>query len=113
MGDSLDQEVAMSRRGKELATETSRQAHYILWSRLIDLKDPCSANPAYERNVGVYFRFLQYGVNYTNKDGLCAATLVGYATAISTLFTLQGVPSPIDLFDPDNATSMLITKHKK
>ena len=79
----------------------------------MDLKDPCRDEPAYERIVGVYFRFIQYGVNYTNKDGLRAATLVGYAKAISTLFTLQGYPSPIDLSDPDNATSIQITNHKK
>ena len=113
MGDSLDQEVAMSQRGKELATETSWQAHYILWSRLMDIKDPCGADPAYERIVGVYFRFLQYGVNYTNKDGLRATTLVRYAKAISTLLKLQVLPSPINLSDPDNAMSMLITNHKK
>ena len=88
MGDSLDREVAMSLRGKELATETSRQGHYFLWSRLMDIKDPCGANPAYERIVGVYFRFLQYVVNYMNKDGLRATTLTGYAKAVLTLFTL-------------------------
>jgi len=113
MGHSLEREMAMSQRDKELATETSQQAHYILWSRLMDIKDPCRADPAYKRIVGVYFRFLQYWVNYTNKDGLRAATLVGYAKAISTLFKLQGLPSPINLSDPDNATRMLITNHKK
>ena len=75
----------------------------------MDIKDPCGAD------VGVYFRLLQYGVNYTNKDGLRAATVtvVGYDKAISTLFMLQSFPSPIDLSDQDNATSMLITNHKK
>ena len=113
MGDSLDREVAMLRRGKELATETSQHAHYILWARLKDIKDACGADPAYERIAGVYFRFLQYGVNYTNKDGLRAATLTGYAKAVSTLFKLQGFPPPIDFYDPDNATCMLITNHEK
>ena len=79
----------------------------------MDIKDPCGANPAYERIVGVYFRFLQYGVNYTNKDGLRAKTLTGYAKAVSTLFALQGFPSPINLSDPDNSASILITNHKK
>ena len=100
MGNSLDREVTMSQRDKDIATESSRQAHYILWSRLIDIKDPCGDDPAYERIVGVYFRFLQYVENYTNKDGLRAATLVWYAKAISTLFTLQSFPSPIYLSDP-------------
>ena len=79
----------------------------------MDLQDLCGDDPAYERIVGVYFRFLQYGVNYTNKDGLRATTLIGYGKAISTLFKLQGFLSPINLSDPDNATSMLITNHKK
>ena len=79
----------------------------------MDIKNPCEADPVYKRIVGVYFRFLQYGVNYTNKDGFRAATLTGYAKAISTLFTLRVFPSPIDFSDPDNATCMLIMNHKK
>ena len=77
MGDSLDREMAMSRRDKEIATETSRQAHYILWSRIMDIKDPCGSEPGYDFIVGIYVGFLKYGVNYTNKDGLHAATLAG------------------------------------
>jgi hypothetical protein len=30
---------------KKLATETSWQAHYILWANLMDLKDPCGNEP--------------------------------------------------------------------
>jgi hypothetical protein len=52
------------------------------------IPDPCGSKPGYERIVGICIKFLQYGVNYTHKDGLRAATLVGYAKAISTLFTL-------------------------
>jgi hypothetical protein len=79
----------------------------------MDIKDPCGDEPVYERIVGVYFWFLQYGVNYTNKDGLRAATLTGYAKAVSTLFTLQGFPSPINFSDPENATCLLILDDKK
>ena len=88
MGDILDQEVAMSRRDKEVSTEASWQAHYILWSRIMGLKDPCGNDPGYEQIVGAYIGFLQYGVNYTNKDGLRAATLAGYAKAVNMLFTI-------------------------
>ena len=88
MGHSHEQEMAMPRRDKELATETSRQAHYILWANLRDLKDPCGNEPGLESLIGIYIGFLQYGVNYTNKDGLRAATLAGYAKAINKLFTL-------------------------
>jgi hypothetical protein len=38
--------------------------------------------------MGMYIGFLQYRVNYTNKDGLCAATLAGYAKSVNKLFTL-------------------------
>ena len=63
--------------------------------------------------MGAYIGFLQYGVNYTNKDGLRAATLIGYAKAISTLFTLQGFTSPVNLSDPNNAAGIIIMNHKK
>ena len=113
MRDSIDREVAMSQRDKEIATEASWQAHYILWSRIMDIKDPCGNKPGYERIVGVCIRFLQYKVNYANKDGLRAATLIGYAKAISTLFTLQGFTSPVNLSDPKNAAGIIIMNHKR
>ena len=113
MGDSLDQEVAMSRRDKDIATEASWQAHYILWSRIVGIQYPCGNKPRYEIIVGIYIRFLQYGVNYTNKDGLRAATLVGYAKAVSTLFTLQGFPSPVGPSGPNNAGGIIIMNHKR
>ena len=57
--------------------------------------------------------FLQYGVNYTNKDGLHATALVGYTKAISILFTLQGFPSPVDPSDPKNTGGIIIMNHKR
>ena len=50
-------------------------------------------------------------MNYTNKDGLRAATLVGYAKAMSILFTLQGFPSPVNPSDPNNMGGIIITNH--
>ena len=88
MGVSAYQEVAMSRKDKDIASETSWQAHYILWSRIMGIPYPCGGNQGYERIVAIYIKFLQYGVNYTNKDGLQAATLVRYAKAIMNIFTL-------------------------
>jgi hypothetical protein len=41
-------------------------------------------------------------VNYTNKDGLRAATLAGYGTALEYLFTLRKFKPPIDSSDPTN-----------
>ena len=105
--------MAMSQRDKELATETSWQAHYILWARIMDIKDPCGDEPGREFLVGTYIGFLQYGVNYTNKDGLRAATLAGYAKAVNTFFTLQGFPAPVDLHNPDNPAGCKIMNHQK
>ena len=63
--------------------------------------------------MGTYIGFLQYGVNYTNKDGLRAATLAGYAKAVNRLFTLRGFTAPVDLSDPENWTGMKIMNHQK
>ena len=73
MGNSADQEVAMSRQDKEIATEASWKARYILWLRLMGIPDPCGRNGGYKQIIAIYIKFLQYGVNYTNKDGLQSA----------------------------------------
>jgi hypothetical protein len=52
-------------------------------------------------------------MNYTNKDGLRAATLAGYAKAVNTLFTLRGFPAPVDLSNPDNPAGCKIMNHQK
>jgi hypothetical protein len=39
--------------------------------------------------------------------------LVGYAKAISILFTLQGFPSPVNPSDPNNAGGIIIMNHKR
>jgi hypothetical protein len=39
--------------------------------------------------------------------------LAGYTKAISTLFTLRGFTSPVDLSDPNNAAGIIIMNHKK
>ena len=80
---------------------------------MMDIKDPCGDEPGRDLLVGTYIGFLQYGVNYTNKDGLRAATLAGYAKAVNTLFTLRGFPPPIDLSDPENYAGMKIMNHQK
>ena len=113
VGNSLDRDVVMSQRDTEISTEASWQAHYILWSRIMGIPDPCVSEPGYERIVGIYIKFLQYGVNYTNKDGLRATTLVGYAKAILILFTLRGFPSPVNLSDPNNTGGIIIMNHKR
>jgi hypothetical protein len=79
----------------------------------MDINDPCGNEPGRDLLVGKYIGFLQYGVNYTNKDRLRAATLAGYSKAVTTLFTLQGFPPPVDLSNPENYTGMKIMDHQK
>ena len=67
----------------------------------------------WESLIGVYIGFLQYGANYTNKDGLQATTLAGYAKAVNKLFTLRGFAPPVNLSDPDNPAGVKITNHQK
>ena len=113
MRNSLEREMAISRRDKDIATETSQQAHYILWTRIMDIKDPCGNEPGYDIIVGLCVGFLQYGVNYTNKDGIRATTMAGYAKAVDNLFTLRGFTAPVDLSDPENYTGLKIMNHQK
>ena len=44
----------------------------------MNLPDPCGDDAEYELLAAIYIKFLQFGVNYTNKDGLRAQTLGGY-----------------------------------
>jgi len=74
---------------------------------------PCGSKPGYERIVGIYFKFLQFGANYTNKDELHAATLARYAKAILIIFTLQGFPSPINTSGQNNMGGIIITNHRR
>ena len=79
----------------------------------MNLSDPCGDDTEYELLAAIYIKFLQFGVNYTNKDGLRAQTLGGYATAISNLFKFRGFRTPIDTSDPNNYGGILIANHKK
>jgi hypothetical protein len=50
----------MSQQDKKIATEAFWQAHYILWSRIIGILDPCGSSPGYKRIVGIDIKFLQF-----------------------------------------------------
>ena len=41
MGDSVDQEMAMSQQHKEIATKASCQAHFIMWTIIMGIPEPC------------------------------------------------------------------------
>jgi hypothetical protein len=88
MEDCVDQEVAMSRRDKEIETEAAQQAHYIQWGLIMGILDPCGHQKGYQRIVAIYIKYLMSGVNFRNKDFLRLATVQGYATSINSLFRL-------------------------
>jgi hypothetical protein len=88
MGNHVDREMTNSQRGTYLETEAARQSHYIEWSRIIGIPDPCGSNVGYLRIVAIYIKYLENRVNYYNKNNLCSATLSGYAMTINTLFEL-------------------------
>jgi hypothetical protein len=113
LGDCVAREMAMSRRIKDIETIAARQAHYIQWCTVMKVPDPCGDNPGYEHMAAMYVKHLQFGVNYTNKDGLRAATLSGYASAIGLLFGLRGFNPPIVKDDPNNWGALLIANCKK
>ncbi len=108
MGDRIDQEVAMSRRDKEIETEAARQAHYIQWGLIMGILDPCGHQRGYQRIVAIYIGYLTSGVNFRNKDSLRLNTVKGNATGINSLFALRGMEAPIVLSDPNNMAGILI-----
>ena len=101
MGDSADREVAMSQQDREIATEASRQAHYILWSKIMGISDPCGSNQGYER-VGNIYHVSPIWSELHEQGWTQGSNPGGYAKAILILFKLQGFPSPVDPSDPKN-----------
>ena len=95
MGDRLDREVAMSRNDKVIETEAARQAHYIKWTQIMGMVDPCGNALGFQRIVAIYLMFAKNGVNFNNKSGLRSNTLAGYGDAVNVLFLLCGFPLPV------------------
>jgi hypothetical protein len=63
---------------------------------------------SYQRIVAIYAKYVMSGINYCNKDMLCSSTVCGYATAVSTLFRLQGFKEPTDLSNTNNMVGIVI-----
>jgi hypothetical protein len=78
------------------------------WAKIIEIQDPCGHYLGYQRNVAIYTKYIQRGVNYNNKHDLWSATVQGYAVAVNTLFKRCGFAPPANLSDPRNMTSILI-----
>jgi hypothetical protein len=113
MGDCVDREVALSQRDKEIETEAAWQAHFILWTKMKNIPNPCGPHPGYIFILAIYIMYCLHGCNCRNMNGLRADTLQGYALAIGTLFTLQGFKSPIDISNPNNLGGIIITNQKR
>jgi hypothetical protein len=77
MEHRVDQEVANSRRSSDIETEAAWQAHYIKWSDIIGIPDPCGPYLGYQRIVAIYTKCVQCGVNYNNIQVLRSATVRG------------------------------------
>jgi hypothetical protein len=75
MGHCVDQEVANSRRSSDIEIEAAWQAHYIKWSNIIGIPDPCSPYLGCQRIVAIYTKYVQCGVNYNNIQMLRSATV--------------------------------------
>jgi hypothetical protein len=92
MRHRVDQEMANSQRGTDLETEAARQSHYIEWTRIIGIPDPCGLHEGYKRIVALYTKYLQSGINYYNKNNLQSATLCGYVGYHTCKITLPVMP---------------------
>ena len=78
-----------------------------------NIQDPCGPEPGYIRIAAIYIMYCLHGCNCRNKYGLCPDTLQGYASAIGTLFMLQGFKPPVDISDPNNLGGIIITNRKR
>ncbi len=108
MGHRVDQEMANSQRGTDLETEAARQSHYIEWTRIMWIPDPCGPYKGYQRIVAIYTKYLQSGINYYNKTNLWSATLHGYAAAVNTLFKLRKYRLLVNFNDKNNMVGVII-----
>jgi hypothetical protein len=108
MGHLVDQEIVQLQRGPDLKTEAARQAHYIKWAMIFGIPDPCGYYEGFIRIVAIYIKYVQYGVNYNNKQVLCSATVRGYAKVVNNLFKLRSFSPPADLSNPNNMAAILL-----
>jgi hypothetical protein len=58
--------------------------------------------------VAIYIKYVQCGINYSNKQALHLAMVQGYAEGVNTLFKLQKFAPPADLTDQNNMTAILV-----
>jgi hypothetical protein len=108
MGHCVDQEMAQSRRGPDLETEATWQAHYVKWAKIVGIPNPCGYYKGFIRIVAIYIKYVQCSVNYNNKQIPHSATVQGYAKAVNNLFKIKSFSPPADLSDPNNMRAILL-----
>jgi hypothetical protein len=75
MGHCVDREMAQSQRGPDLETKAAWQAHYINWTKIFGIQDPCGYYEGFIRIVAIYIKYVLCGINYNNKQVLWSATV--------------------------------------
>jgi hypothetical protein len=58
--------------------------------------------------VAIYITYIQWGVNYNNKQVLHSAMVQGYADAVDNLFKHRSFSLLADLSNPNNMTAILL-----
>ncbi len=58
--------------------------------------------------MAIYIKYVQYGINYNNKQVLSSAMVQGYAEAVNNLFKLRSFSPPADLSNRNNMTVILL-----
>ena len=108
MGCSLDEEISRSKGDKEIETARARQAHYIKWSQVMNMPDPCGPDLGYQRVLAIYGKYVIHGANCTNKEFTRSKTLEGYFKAVNFLFEKRGFPAPVEFDNPQNVATMIL-----
>jgi hypothetical protein len=99
--------MAQSRRGPDLKTEATWQAHYIKWAKIFGIPDPCGYYEGFIRIVAIYIKYVQCSTNYNNKQVLHSAMVRGYAEAVNNLFKLRNSP-PANFSGTNNMKAILL-----
>jgi hypothetical protein len=63
MGNYVDQEMAQSQRGPDIETEAAWQAHFIKWTEIFGIPDPCGPFQGYQKIVVIYIKYVQCSIN--------------------------------------------------
>jgi hypothetical protein len=66
MGHCVAQEMVQSQRGPDLETEAARQAHFIKWTKIFGIPNPCGPFQEYQWIVAIYIKHVQCGINHNN-----------------------------------------------